>query len=86
MYTWKNIGAKKMRKHWPDFVDASYGINMRGNFMTEFLEDLKAALNHAKLAEGHLHETGAYECEKLDKAYEHLRDARVMIERLLKNG
>ena len=74
-----------MRKHWPEFVDASYDINMRKKSMVEFMENLKASLKHTKIAEGHLHETGDYESEELDKAYEHLRDARVMLERLLKN-
>ena len=74
-----------MKQSWPDFIDANYNVNMREKSMTEFLENLKAALNHTKLAEGHLHETGDYSCEKLDKAYEHLRDARVVMEGLFKN-
>jgi hypothetical protein len=52
------------------------------------MEDIVAALELVKVAEGHMHETGDGEFEYnevLDEAYGHLRDARVILQRFL-NG
>ena len=73
-----------MRKHWPEFVDASYYLNMRKKNM----EDIKAALEAVKAAEDHMHYTaegGEFEYnEDLDKAYGLLRDARIILGKFVK--
>lgn len=51
------------------------------------MDDILAALEAVKIAEGHLHETadGEFDLnEDLDKAYEHLRDARIILGRFNK--
>jgi len=69
-----------MKSGYPEFVDASYEVNKR----TRRMDDLKAALEACKIAEGHMHDSADIDSEYLDKIYAHFRDARTMLDRYIR--
>lgn len=48
------------------------------------MDDLKAALEACKIAEGHMHDSADIDSEYLDKIYAHFRDARTMLDRYIR--